>query len=359
MNKKVFGVVIGIVLLVSVMVFGGIAKLNQSKEPEIVINGLIGGEKVELFESEKFKRIAKEKYHTTIQYSKSGSIEMADRDLNNMDYLFPSSQVAEELIKLKNGDLITKSETVLNSPIVLISWGEIVDAFAKEGIFKKENNAYYIVDTQKFLNLIVEGKEWSSVGLADLYGNISVVSTHPSKSNSGNMFAGLLANMMNGGNVVDEQTLPDVLPKVKTFYSKLGYLENSSGDLFEQFLRTGMGAKPIIVGYENQLVEFATANPETWEQVKEDIRIVYPTPTVWSEHPVMALNKNGEKLIEILSDPEVQELAWKEHGFRTGLTGVENNPEDLAIEGLPKTIKSIIPMPTPQVMNKIVKALED
>ena len=148
------------------------------------------------------------------------------------------------------------------------------------------------------------------------------------------------------------------LPNVTAFYSKLGYLESSSGDLFEQFLRTGMGAKPIIVGYENQLVEFATAILK-WEQVKDDIRIVYPTPTVWSEHPVIALNENGERLIEILSDPEVQELAWKEHGFRTGLSGVENNPEDLAMEGLPKTIKSIIPMPTPQVMDKIVNALED
>ena len=69
---------------------------------------------------------------------------------------------------------------------------------------------------------------------------------------------------------------------------------------------------------------------------------------------MIALNKNGEKLIEILSDPEVQELAWKEHGFRTGLTGVENNPEDLAIEGLPKTIKSIIPMPTPQSWIKLL-----
>ena len=71
-----------------------------------------------------------------------------------------------------------------------------------------------ILSIQKNLySLIIEGKEWSEVGLTDLYGNISIVSTHPSKSNSGNMFAGLLANMMNGGNVVDEQTLP-------TFYQK-------------------------------------------------------------------------------------------------------------------------------------------
>ena len=74
----------------------------------MVINGLVGGEKIELFENEEFKKIAQEKYNTTIKYSKSGSIEMADRDLTNMDYLFPSSQVAEELIKNKQGEKLQK-----------------------------------------------------------------------------------------------------------------------------------------------------------------------------------------------------------------------------------------------------------
>ena len=357
MNKKRLGAFLGAFILIGVIVAGVLIYNHQQKTPEVVINGLLGGEKIELFENETFKKIAKEKYNTTIQYSKSGSIEMADRDVSNLDYLFPSSQVAGELIKKTHGEHITKSETVLNSPIVFISWGEVVEALEKEGVFQKVDNTY-TVDTPTFIGLILEGKEWSSVGLSDLYGNISIVSTHPSKSNSGNMFAGLLANMINSGKVVDDQTLQAVLPNVTEFYGKLGYLESSSGDLFEQFLKTGMGAKPIIVGYENQLVEFAQMHANEWEQVKDEIRIVYPTPTVWSEHPVIALNKNGERLIQILSDPEVQELAWKEHGFRTGLSGVENNPEDLEMEGLPKTIRSIIPMPTPEVMDKIVNALK-
>ena len=31
-------------------------------------------------------------------------------------------------------------------------------------------------------------------------------------------------------------------------------MEASSSDLFDQFLKTGMGAKPVIAGYENQLL---------------------------------------------------------------------------------------------------------
>ena len=109
MNKKVLGASLGAIILIRVIVAGIMIYNNQSKTPKVVINGLIGGEKMELFENETFKKIAKEKYHTTIEYSKSGSIEMADRDLTNMDYLFPSSQVAEELIKNKQGEFIKKA----------------------------------------------------------------------------------------------------------------------------------------------------------------------------------------------------------------------------------------------------------
>ena len=66
MNKKSIGALFGAVILLVVIVAGIMIKNNQSKTPEVVINGLIGGEKVELFENETFKKIAKEKYHTTI-----------------------------------------------------------------------------------------------------------------------------------------------------------------------------------------------------------------------------------------------------------------------------------------------------
>ena len=42
-----------------------------------------------------------------------------------------------------------------------------------------------------------------------------------------------------------------------------------------------MGAKPLIAGYENQLLEFAVQDRADWEQVKEEIGMVYPNRTVW------------------------------------------------------------------------------
>src|SRR5437763_1959118 len=78
----------------------------------------------------------------------------------------------------------------------------------------------------------------------------------------GNMFAGLLANLLNGGEVVDEASLKSVLPRLKQFFDKLGYLQESSSDLFTQFLQQGVGSYPLIVGYEAQLVEFGIENAQ-------------------------------------------------------------------------------------------------
>lgn len=171
------------------------------------------------------------------------------------------------------------------------------------------------------------------------------------------MFSGLLANLLNGGDVVDDSSIETVLPEVVRFFRKLGYLEHSSGDLFDQYLRTGVGAKPIIVGYENQIVEFSLEHADLWPQVKDEMRILYPVPTVWSSHPIMSLSPKGDALIEALMDPELQKLAWEKHGFRTGLMGVENDPQVLAIAGIPAKITKVIPMPSPQVMDRIIVSL--
>lgn len=179
--------------------------------------------------------------------------------------------------------------------------------------------------------------------------------TDPTKSNSGNMFAGLLANTLCGG-VADESNLSEILPRLETIFQRLGYMESSSSDLFEQFLKTGMGAKPIIAGYENQLLEFAVANPDTWEQVKADIVMLYPTPTVWSSHVYIALDEAGTAGIDALLDEDVQRLAWEKHGFRTG---VYDKPTeiDFGVDGLADEITTVAPMPDAATMERIIEAL--
>lgn len=352
------GKIIGAIILLMVMAIAGFFYYTQSSKPtQSTLKGLIGGEKTGLLDDQEVQKIMTQKYGITLDYSKAGSIEMVQGDTTKYDFLFPSSQVAVDIYKSLPNKPLLKTETIFNSPIVLYSWDKVTDALIKEGIVKKSDSAYYIVNFPKLVNLVNQGKKWSDIGLPELYGKITITSTDPTKSNSGNQFAGLLANILNG-DVVDETTVQKVLPTVKQFFARIGYMESSSSDLFEEYLRTGMGAKPIIVGYENQIIEFAEDNKDVWPQVKDRIRILYPVPTVWSAHTLMVLKPEAKPLITALSDKEIQRIAWEKHGFRTGLAGATNDPKKLKVAGIPQGINQVVPMPNPKVMETIINSLK-
>ncbi|MGN1119499.1 MAG: hypothetical protein ACI4Q4_04020, partial [Oscillospiraceae bacterium] len=134
-----------------------------------------------------------------------------------------------------------------------------------------------------------------------------------------------------------------------------GYMETSSSDLFNQFLRMGVGAKPIIAGYESQLLEYAAENPEDFDKIKDDVVVIYPSPTVWSTHIYIALDDAGKSGIEALTDPQVQRLAWEKHGFRT--SGYTSGSGETAVSGIPDTITAVMNMPGYNVMKRIIDEL--
>lgn len=354
MKSKIVG---GIILLLVIIVIIAFQFVNVNKPEEITVSGYLGGEKEGLMQDEEVKKILKDKYGITVEYTKAGSIEMIERDSSDKDYLFPSSQTALELFNQTKSDKLYKSEIVFNSPIVIYTWKPIAEALINNRIVEEKDNSYYIADTSALIKLVTDKKKWSDIGVNDLYGYVTIQSTDPNKSNSGNMFAGLVANIMNNETVVDSSTVDTILPNLKDFFGKIGYMEHSSGDLFEQYLKTGMGAKPMIAGYENQMIEFAIENPNDWNMVKEQVAVLYPEPTVWSSHPLIALNEKGAKLIEAMQDEEIQKIAWEKHGFRTGVNGTINT-EIEGFYGIPKNINAVIQMPNPDTMQKIMDGIK-
>jgi hypothetical protein len=358
---KQLGTIIGILILAAVAIFAYVYSRGGASS-SVTVTGLLGGEKAGLFADEDVLKIMKNKYGLTIDWNKAGSIDMVKSYKAGPDFLFPSNQVALEMFKNDHASDLKGSEIIFNSPIVFYTWDRIADALTAKGIVRK-NGDTYSVDTAALIQLVNDGKTWDDIGAnanhadSKLYGKATIISTDPTKSNSGNQFAGLYANLISGG-VVNEGNLASALPQVKSFFQSLGYLEPSSGDLFEQYLKTGMGAKPIIVGYENQMIEFAEQNPQVWNQVKDRMRVLYPAPTVWSSHPLIALTDGGKKLLEALKDPEIQEIAWKKHGFRSGLAEIQNDTKALGLPGIPETIDAVIPMPTASIMDRIISALQ-
>jgi hypothetical protein len=58
-----------------------------------------------------------------------------------------------------------------------------------------------------------------------------------------------------------------------------------------------------------------------------------------------------------LQDPEIQKLAWSQHGFRSGIPGIPNDPKTLGIPGIPARVEGVIPMPNARVMEHLIQSL--
>ena len=288
--------------------------LTKPKLKQITLSGLLGSGKIGLLDDENIKKIFKDKYGLTVNYTKAGSLEMAAQDTSKYDFIFPSSQVAYETYKKSQGNKIVKSQTIFNTPLVFYSWDVVTDALIKNGMVQKIGGNYFITGFSKLIDYINSAKKWSDIGISDLYGKITIYSTDPTKSSSGIMYAGLISSVMNG-DLVDANTVDKTLPKLRNIFKNVGYMESSSSDIFDQYLRTGVGAKPIIVAYENQIVEFSLQNPEVWKQVKNKIRILYPVPTMWSPHTFIALNQNSLIFLNALQDKEFKGLLGKSMVF--------------------------------------------
>lgn len=236
---------------------------------------------------------------------------------------------------------VQKGGLTLNTPIVIYSWDTVVDALIEQKIVTEKDGVYYITDMPKLISYILEGKKWKDIGVDMLYGSINIDSTDPVTSSPGATYYGLLLSIMCDGEITDE-AVAENLPKLKEFYTKSGYMNNTPADLFELYLKTGVGGKPMIVDYEKSVIDFANSNPDGWEQVKDKMRILYPTPTIWNSHCIASFDEAGDEYYEAYEDKEIQQIAWSKYGFRTGVTGGNYDVTQVNVKGIPQSIISTV-----------------
>ena len=285
--------------------------------------------------------------------------------VSTYDALFTSDQRFYDYYKLnpnkENGEAdrysVKGGSLTLNTPIVIYSWQKIVDALMQEGIVTETDGVYYISDMNKLMDYILEGKKWSDIGLGELYGKLNIASTDPVTSSPGATYYGLLLSTLSEGLVTDE-SVSNNLPKLKQFYIKSGYMNNTPADLFERYLKTGMGGQPMIVDYEKSIIDFANANPDGFSQVKDSIRILYPSPTIWNSHCYAYFTDNGKKLYDAFDDKDIQQIAWERYGFRTGITGGSYDVSKIGI-GVPQTISSTVSSLKMDTYNQLIDYLKN
>jgi len=326
---------------------------------QVQLWGFIGGEKLDFVRSQNVRDLLMRRHGVTLDARRAGSVEMvSDPTLISQkpEWVWPASNVLIQLAR-RSGLQVRRDEIVFNSPIVVYSWSPVVEVLTRRGYIEEQSGALYLVKARELIADIVKGTTWRDYGLNTLFGRVIVSSTDPTKSNSGFSFAGLLANLL-AGDVASMETLNRDLETIASIFDRMGYKESSSGTHWNSYLNEGMGGKPLLVGYESQLIEFILGNADQWKSLQsQSIRpvMLYPVPTVYSSHPIISLVEKADRLIPALTDPGLLEIAWNQHGFRGPLGRIgRGGPQ---VTGIADSVRSITPMPDAAVMLALLERL--
>ena len=249
-KKQVIGILI-FLLLIGLIV--GIKKFSSKEEDYSGLTTVYvatGGGKEDFLADPEVNKILREKYDLNVIYDSwsngktvlwplireqvgqgdqtiaediltGQSYNISSQGVSKYDALFTSDQRFYDYYKISpdksKGEAdryrVLDGGLTLNTPIVIYSWGEIVDAFIKEGIVTETDGVYYITDMNKLMKYILDGKKWSDIGLTQLYGTINIASTDPVSSSPGATYYGLLLAILSGGEVTSEN-INSNLPKL-------------------------------------------------------------------------------------------------------------------------------------------------
>ena len=372
--EKIIGIVILAIVIVSALIVKTIVD-NKNGKNLTVIYGAVGGGKEDFLADEEFNKILADKYKIKFigdswgngssirkplvrESVHLGNTRLSESELSiyndscsKYDLLFTSDEryltEYREDADPSNGEAdryrVDKGSLTLNTPIIFYSWDTVTDALIKEGIVTKDEKTgvYFMSNPNKMINYILEGKKWKDIGLNNIYGSINITSVDPVKSSPGATYYGLLLAILTEQDETDE-ALNNALPTLKKIYEKAGKLQQTPADLFDMFLKVGEGTYPIIVDYEKSIIEFKNRDPESYNKIKDKLRLIYSIPTATNSHCIATFNEKGNEFLKAFDDKEIQDIAWKKYGFRVQGIGALGSVSVEGLPGVPESLSSIM-----------------
>ena len=204
---------------------------------------------------------------------------------------------------------------LLITPLVWVVWEDRADALVKSAGGK--------LNWKIIRDAVASNQGWPSVGGKAEWGFVKLGHTDPTRSNSG--LQALLSMSFEYGKKTSGLTVADVLdPKLQAWIQSLekgvGKFELSTGTFMTDMIRFGPSRYDIAVVYES----LAVAQIENAQGRWGNLKIYYPTTTLWSDHPGALLKgpwvtaeqaKAGRTWLAFLRSRPMQELALA-FGFR-------------------------------------------
>lgn len=342
----VLGVCIGVVYGVTKLRSGG---SGTPAAQQVTVNCVGGSEKTELMADPEIKRILHDRHGITVTFNPLGSYDQVQLPTDELkrrklECLWPSSASAQSVFESQHSGAFDgyRAETVLQSPEVLYAGPQGTDALVARKIVEKRSDRYYIVNMKSLLlDYVLPKKKWEELGTKNFGGPIGIQSTDPARSNSGFTMTQLQLNIIATQDVFQAPSVEQArvaLPKIRALYDAQGLQAASSDFGFKQWLTQGAELHaPLYAGYESQIIQLVNQNGSA---PLKDVRILYPDPTIYSDHPILALSANAARFIDAMKDQEIQKVAWKKYGFRSsvilGLSNVTDFP-DLPLSGQIRT----------------------
>lgn len=295
-----------------------------------VVRGVIGSEKESLFADPEAKEIFA-RYGLDVQVTTSGSWAMAEREgVEGSDFASPSSEIAAAHIEDVHGDAVLSTTRPFYSPLAIATGETVLAVLGQNGLAEQRDGVWFL-DMAAYLDAVANGRRWTDLAGSEAYPssrNVMITTTDVRSSNSALMYLSLASYVLNGNAVVTSEDAgrrqaTDALARL---FLDQGYSQSSSAGPWESFLSKGPMNQPLTLIYESQYLEAQMNEPS---RITSDMRICYPSPTIFSDHVVVAFSEAGQRVQDILENDADMAQVIARHGFR--LNGANSGAFDARV----------------------------
>ncbi|MFM9558169.1 MULTISPECIES: substrate-binding domain-containing protein [Streptomyces] len=351
--RRIAGIVLAVLLIggvVAAVVAG--RQTEDTSTATKTVRGVIGSEKAEFFaDPEVVKALAAQGY--TVKTETSGSWAMEGLDPQGYDFAFPSSKAPADELAEKYG-VREPLPRPFYSPLVVVAHRSAAEVLRQNRLATLDEGRG-VLDMDAYLKAAEDGRTWQDLKGAEKYGELRgllyIATTDPTTSNSGALYLAAASEVANGGRVVaDKEGLDRTAPLMRELISVQGAQQPSTDAAFRDFV-SGVG-NPLVLVYESQVAALLAEG-----QAVDDLVVLYPDTTVFSDHTVVPVTEEGRALGELLgSDPRLRELAAR-HGFRpqgaaTEFTAATADHTTYLMQRL--TVRQA-PVPTSEVLHEMAR----
>ncbi|MBB5938230.1 hypothetical protein [Streptomyces zagrosensis] len=326
--RRILGIVLAFVLIGGVITAVVLGRGDSEANDTTTVRGVIGSEKAEFFEDEKVRDALADKGYI-VETESAGSWDMEGLDLAGDDFAFPGSSAPADALQRAHKTTGAPLRPFY-SPLVVLTRRSAAEALAANGLATLTGTAGKTSGTsgtsgtsqqgsgtlrmEPFLKAAAKDTTWQDLkgtkGHADLSGTVFVTSTDPLASNSGALYLATASYVANGNRLVtDDKGVAASTPLTRKLTVVQGRQQTNSDAPFRDFV-SGVGT-PLVLAYESQIASLLVRGDTV-----EDLVVLYPDTTVYSDHSLVPLTAEGKKFGELLrTDPELRKLAVR-HGFR-------------------------------------------